>query len=401
MSASSLARTLRGARRLSTAARLPLRPFEVERFDGWNSVITGAEGELSSLTSSEAEPLSLSGLLQMADDEGRRRWMDLSLGYPDQPGSSYLRDEIGKLYESAPTLNVCSPAEGIFLAMTALLEPGDHVVATSPCYQSLTEVARSVGAQITPWTPEGMEKPRFDPERLRELVEPGRTRLVVTNFPHNPTGALPSADEWDDVVAICDGAGAHLFHDEMYRGLEHGNAPSLLPACDLSKRGITLGGLSKTYGLPGLRIGWLASRDAALMARVTELKDYTSITPPAPSEALAFVALRAREKIIAAQRKRLAIGLEATKAFFDDPEVSRHLEWSEPSAGTFCLPRLKGGAKAADYCDALLKRTGLMLLPSTLFEGAGDDRVRLTYARDGQVEKLARWRADLVANGVS
>ena len=85
------------------------RPFEVERFDGC-SVITGAEGELSSLTSSEAEPLSLSGLLQMADDEGRRRWMDLSLGYPDQPGSSYLRDEIGKLYESAPTLNVCSPA---------------------------------------------------------------------------------------------------------------------------------------------------------------------------------------------------------------------------------------------------------------------------------------------------
>ena len=84
---------------------------------------------------------------------GRRRWMDLSLGYPDQPGSSYLRDEIGKLYESAPALNVCSPAEGIFLAMTALLEPGDHVVATSPCYQSLTEVARSVGAQITPWTP--------------------------------------------------------------------------------------------------------------------------------------------------------------------------------------------------------------------------------------------------------
>ena len=303
MSASSLARTLRGARRLSTAARLPLRPFDVERFDGWNSVITGAEGELSSLTSSEAEPLSLSGLLQMADDEGRRRWMDLSLGYPDQPGSSYLRDEIGKLYESAPTLNVCSPAEGIFLAMTALLEPGDHVVATSPCYQSLTEVARSVGARITPWTPEGMEKPRFEPERLRELVEPGRTRLVVTNFPHNPTGALPSADEWDDVVAICDGAGAHLFHDEMYRGLEHGNAPSLLPACDLTKKGITLGGLSKTYGLPGLRIGWLASRDAALMARVTELKDYTSITPPAPSEALAFVALRAREKIIAVEHQ--------------------------------------------------------------------------------------------------
>ena len=167
-------------RRLSTAARL--RPFLIERFEGW------FDGSLS-LSSSECEPISLRDLLSHADDAQRERWEALSLGYTDpSEGSSFLREAIAAHYETLGpgSINVCAPQEGIFLAVSALCHPGDHVVATTPCYQSLTEVARAIGCEVSSWRPEGLEagrSVRFEPSTLAALLRPN-TRAVICNFPH-------------------------------------------------------------------------------------------------------------------------------------------------------------------------------------------------------------------------
>ncbi|KAL1522531.1 hypothetical protein AB1Y20_017518 [Prymnesium parvum] len=434
---------LPAARSLSAAGRLgglaaraastqpsELRRFLVERYDGWTD---GSD----SLSSSECEPISLRELLRHADDEGKQWWEALSLGYPEQPGSDRLRHEIARGYASvgAAQLNVLAPAEGIYLAMRALLSPGDHVVATAPHYQSLGEVARAIGCEVSLWLPEEGGAARFAPRRLGNLMRGrGGTRLVVANWPHNPTGAVPSAEEMGQVVAMCEASGAHLFVDEMYRGLEHGSTAPLPAACDAYERGITLSGMSKTYGLPGLRIGWLASRDEAFMARVAELKDYTSICPPAPSEVLAFIALRSREALLARNRALVADGLSACRA-----HVAAHaelLQWHEPAGGTFAFVGLRGwGAQVSAHAYSQLlyalhhlpihnystssiprittigivlgtqsvsgvnRRAKLMLLPSSLFE-CGDDRVRLTFGRKHTPQLLGRWSDDLSQYGL-
>ena len=144
--------------------------------------------------------------------------------------------------------------------MGALLSPGDRVVAMTPCYQSLTEIARSRGCDVVAWEPHlpAGGAPRFPIETLEEALSARPTRLVVCNLPHNPTGALLSHTEFEALVSLCRRHGCYLFVDEMYRGLEHGGSQAQLPAAvdAYPERGISLGGLSKSYGLPGLRIGW-------------------------------------------------------------------------------------------------------------------------------------------------
>ena len=137
-----------------------------------------------------------------ADDRSLQQWESLSVGYPAfNEGSLFLREEIASLYTSEAIgpaqVNVLVPQEGIYLAMRALLSPGAHVVVTSPCYQSLYEVARAMGCEVSHWQPRGLEAggtPRFDPADLAALLRPS-TRLVVANWPHNPTGAMPSEAE--------------------------------------------------------------------------------------------------------------------------------------------------------------------------------------------------------------
>jgi aspartate/methionine/tyrosine aminotransferase len=171
----SIARS--NGRRFSSAT--PLRPFLVERFPGWTD---GSD----SLSSSETEPLALEELLAHADDECSERWRTLSLGYPSHnEGSPWLRREILAYYASSAVddesmLNVLAPQEGIYLASRALLRPGDHVVATTPLYQSLGEVARSIGCEVSAWRPaNASSRPRFEPATLDALIRPGSTKLVV------------------------------------------------------------------------------------------------------------------------------------------------------------------------------------------------------------------------------
>ncbi len=389
-------------------------PFALERYF--------ARHEFSArylLSASDCQGPAMAELVAMTDDGLLARWENLRLGYTESQGLPELRAEIASLYGEvgaeqvidadraidAEQVLVAAPEEAIFLTMHALLAPGDHVICTFPGYQSLYELARSIGCEVDLWEPaeqvEGAEGAgwRFDPAGLEALIRPD-TKLVVWNFPHNPTGALPSAGDFSRMVDTVARVGAWLFSDEMYRLLEPAPESRLPAAVDLYEQAVSLGGMSKAFGLAGLRIGWVAARDQALLERIKSLKDYTTICSSAPSELLALMALRSGESILAANVARVERNLRAAAVFFD-----RHRDmfrWAPPQAGTVCFPRLvaasgltasgAAGSGAAPrntvsapgaefFCAQVLERTGVLLLPSTVY-GYGDSHFRLGLGRE-------------------
>jgi aspartate/methionine/tyrosine aminotransferase len=367
--------------------RIP--PFALERYFGLHEFRARRL-----LSSSDCETLAVSELLSLADDEALRLWRELRLGYTEARGHPLLREEVAALYPGFTPEEVLEtvPEEGIFLAMHALLEPGDRVVATFPAYQSLHEIARAIGCHVSYWRPDEARGWRFDPDALEALLADG-ARLVVVNFPHNPTGATLDEAGWRRVLELVRAAGARLFSDEMYRFL--GPDPRCHAAED--ERSIVLGGLSKAFGLPGLRVGWLASRDQAFLRGCAELKDYTTICGSGPSEILGLVALRARERIIARNVGLVARNLEAFDAFL--AAVPGLFAWSKPAAGSIGLARYCRPEPASRLCERLVREAGLMLVPSTFFGDDGDRHVRIGLGRADLPEALDELRAWLGRGG--
>jgi aspartate/methionine/tyrosine aminotransferase len=356
-------------------------PFEIERYF--------ARWEFSArhlLSSSDCEPLTLAGLLELADDETRGLWAGLSLAYTDSAGLPALRAEIAGMYDRVDPTEVLEvvPEEGIFLAMQALLEPGDHVVVTWPAYQSLHSLAEAMGCHVSRWTPREADGWRFDVADLRALLR-ADTKLVVLNFPHNPTGYLPPASDYVEALRLAEDVGARVFSDEMYRWLEQDAADRLPSACEISQTAVTLCGVSKTFSLAGLRVGWLATRDEALLTRLAELKDYTTICGSAPSEVLALIGLRAADRIVEANLGIIRENLDAIDRFV--ASASGFGGWRRPKAGSVGLLRWEAPEGTRAACDRLAAESGIMLLPSSVFD-FGDSHVRLGFGRRGFAEGL-------------
>ena len=339
------------------------------------------------LSASDCEALTLAELLAMADPATLDLWRDLSLGYTESQGHPLLREEVARLYSGiAPdeTL-IATPEELIFIAMNVLLAPGDHVIATFPGYQSLYEVAGALGATVTRWalTP-GASGWQLDLAALERSITP-RTRLLVINFPHNPTGHLPTAAELDAIIALARRHSLHIFSDEMYRLLEYDPADRLPSVADLYERGIALSGLSKSFALPGLRIGWLATHDRDFLARAAAFKDYTTICSSAPSEVLGIMALRSRERIVARNLAIIRANLALAEQFF--AAHSGAFRWLPPRAGSVAFPQLIGSTPAADFCRDVLDAKSLMILPGDVFDFGGN-HVRIGLGRRNFGEAL-------------
>lgn len=364
---------------------MKIQPFELERYF--------AKHEFSArylLSSSDCESLSLLEVLEGAHKERIELWIDLKLGYTESSGHPVLRKAIADTYSgfAADEILVVVPEEGIFLSMHALLRPGDHVVCTFPGYQSLYEIARSIGCEISFWEPIEERGWAFDIDQLEGLLRPN-TRLVVVNFPHNPTGFIPSVESYTSLVDLVSQRGIYLLSDEMYRFLEI-DAGSTLPAgCELYPKAFSLSGLSKAYGLPGLRIGWIATHDRQLLAQMMALKDYTTICASAPSEILAIFAMADRDSIIAGHRQRIARNLDVLDDFFIG--YGDCLKWNRPLGGSIGFPRLLLQEGATEFCDTLVEETGIMLAPSSVFH-FGDSHVRFGFGRENLPEVIDRFK---------
>jgi aspartate/methionine/tyrosine aminotransferase len=300
-----------------------------------------------------------------------------------------LRAAIAATYEHlGPDDVLCfvGAQEGLFWTLQELLGPGDHAVVTVPNYQSMESVPLATGAQVSGlplWTGGGAGLVwTLDLERLEALLRP-TTRVVAVNAPNNPTGYVPDAATFTALARLCDERGIRLFSDEVFRGLELDPGRRLPQAADLSERAVCLGVMSKAYGLPGLRLGWIASRDRDLLARIERRKHYTTICAPGPSEHLATVALRHAETVMARNRQIIADNLEVFGAFFAEREGL--FDWSPPDGGCVAFPRYRGPEGAEELCRRAVEQAGVILLPPSLYASSltevPTDRFRIGVGR--------------------
>ena len=342
---------------------------------------------------SDVEGWPMAELLALADDETRSMWEGLRLGYTESTGHPLLRAEIARLHEglSADDVMVFAGAEeAIFCLMSTGLDSGDHVVVTWPGYQSLYEVARASGAKVGLHLLREEDGWGLDVDRLLRSLHT-ETRMVVVNAPHQPTGMLPTEEEWRRLAAECSSRGICLVGDEVYRFLEFDGAATLPAAADLGDRNVSIGVMSKTFAMAGLRIGWLATKDHAVLERCARLKDYTTICSAAPSEVLALIGLRARDRVIARSREIVASNLAVLDDFFD--RRADAFSWVRPRGGSTGFPRLVDGGPADPSADRLAARlvesTGVLLLPSSTF-GFDDAHFRIGLGRADLPEALAK-----------
>jgi aspartate/methionine/tyrosine aminotransferase len=352
------------------------------------------------LSASDCESFTLTELLQMAEPGELQAWHGLKLGYTESAGRPELREAIAGLYPgcTAADLLTVVPEEGILIALNTLLEQGDHVICVSPAYQSLSEIPKSLGCAVTEWPFQCQNGEwSLDLNFLERSITP-RTKLIIINFPHNPTGYLPSRDFQRQLIEIARKQGIYLFSDEMYWLMElEPEAGRLEPAAVAYERGISLFGLSKTFGLPGLRTGWLVARDRELMTKLVSFKDYTTICGSAPGEILALIALKAKARIV---ERNLAI-VRGNLALAADCFGRRHREefgWIPPRAGSICFPELRLAVPVAEFCRGVVERRNVMILPGTVFHYPGN-HFRVGLGRRDFGTALARFEEYLAEFG--
>lgn len=359
-----------------------LSPFKLERYF--------AKYEFSArylLCSSDCESLSVGDLLALepgSDEALQRHW----LGYTESVGAPSLRQEIARIYTTVRPEQVLvhnGAQEAILLFMQAALQPGDHVVVQWPCYQSLFEVARGIGCEISFWEVRAENDWALDLDELKRLFKPN-TRAVVVNTPHNPTGYLMPQADFLELNRLTQEHGLLLFSDEVYRGLEYNPANRLSSACDVNPLAVSLGVMSKTYGLAGLRIGWIATRNADIYNRMAMLKDYTTICNSAPSEFLSELALRHREALAARNLQIIQSNLILLDDFFS--RQAGRFSWVRPKAGPIAFPRLLKG-DVETFCDELVHESGVLLLPGTMYDHPGN-HFRVGFARQNMPSALSQ-----------
>jgi aspartate/methionine/tyrosine aminotransferase len=339
------------------------------------------------LCASDCESFDLGWLLSL-EAGAEQRFLDLGLGYTESPGHPDLRRTITGLYDSIGMEQILvhsGAEEAIFNFMNVALVPGDHVVAHSPCYQSLGEVAHGIGAEVAPWSGDPRNGWRLDLEDLKRALT-DRTRVVVVNFPHNPTGFLPGEAFLQELSDLSAAHGFLIFSDEVYRGLEHDPSHRLPSMADLNQQAVALGVMSKTYGLAGLRIGWVATRNRTILLEMASFKDYTTICSSAPSEFLAELALRHRRRLVERNLGIINANLDLLDRFFD--RHSDRFDWVRPRAGSIAFPRLLQD-EAEVFCRSLREHTGVLLLPGTVF-GPEYNHFRIGFGRSDLPRALER-----------
>lgn len=367
---------------------MPLPPFRLERFFARHEFAVEHV-----LCASDCESWTVGELLELDPGAGEA-FQGLRLGYTESPGAPGLRREIAALYETVDPDDVLvfsGGQEAIFALMQVALEPGERLFVHFPAYQSLHEVARARGCDVVLWRAREEDGWALDPAFLRwQLLQGsgGPARAVVVNSPHNPTGSVLAPERLEDLAGLAREEGLLLVSDEAYRFLELRQEDRAPAACDLDGTALSLGVLSKSFGLPGLRIGWIATRDRALLDRLAGVKDYLTICSSAPSELLAELALRHRDAVLERNRGIVRENLALLEDFLE--RRGDLFEWVPPAAGPVAYPALRAGQGANAFCAELLERTGVLLLPGSLFDDCDHRHVRIGFGRKDFPEGLAR-----------
>jgi aspartate/methionine/tyrosine aminotransferase len=344
------------------------------------------------MTASDAQSMSLSELMAMASPEDRAAFEHLWLGYTETFGAPDLLEEIAQLYANSDSSNVlcfAGASEGIFAANKILLDSDSHAIAITPNYQSHESLPLSI-CDTTGVPLEADDNWSLDIDRIAQAIKPN-TRLVTINFPHNPTGAILPRERLDALIELCRKHGIYILSDEIFNGLGRSGTEHLPYITDLYERGLSLNVMSKAYGLPGLRIGWIACADTELLQRMEKVKHYLSICNSAPSERLALIALKNRERILARNCQIIDENLLKLNAFF-----ARHsglFEWRISDGSCMAFPRYLGADGVELFTQRLVEEAGVLLLPGSIYASSltptPTDRFRIGFGRRGIDEGLA------------
>jgi aspartate/methionine/tyrosine aminotransferase len=357
------------------------------------------------MTASDVESMSMQDLLGLASDEDRAAFEGQWLGYTQTWGAPDLNAEIADTYDRMKAENIlcfAGAGEGIYTVMKVLLTADDHIIVPVPNYQSAETVplgicavtgvrmknrAMEAGASGHDMANNSAADWRLELDDIKAAVRPN-TKVISLNFPHNPTGVVMPREDLDALVIFCRERGIYIFSDEVYRGIETNPAHQLPQIADIYELGISLNVMSKAYGLPGLRIGWIASPALDVLQKCERYKHYLSICNSAPSEQLALIALRARTKILARNTDLVRGNLELLEALFADfPGL---IDWHRPMGGCVAFPKFNGGEGGEEFCRKLIEESGVLLLPSSIYESdiqdVPPDHFRIGFGRDKVVK---------------
>jgi aspartate/methionine/tyrosine aminotransferase len=353
------------------------------------------------LSASEAETLPMRELLAMAAPDDLRRWQALELGYTDLWGAIWLRQTIAGTYTDLTedaVLCFAGAQEALACTARALLTEADHAIVVVPCYQP-SEMAVTAVAEVTGVALDPARGWQLDLANVAAAIRP-TTRLVVINFPNNPTGALIDRTCLDALIALCRQHGLWLVNDEVYRLIDRIPAARLPQIAEVYERGISINALTKSHGLPGLRVGWAACRDRAVLARMATVKSAMSVCLAAPSEVLARIAIHAQARILGRNRALAEENLRRLRGFFAQHDGL--FEWDEPAGGVTAFPRYRGADGTEAFVEALAREAGVLVLPGCVWRSplapTPEDRFRIGFGRDGLVPALAAWQRFLTRN---
>ena len=317
------------------------------------------------LCHSSPETITIADLLAF-EPSVMEDFKNISLGYIENQGSMILRQEITRLHERIDESNVLvtnGGSEGIYLAMMSLLQPSDHVIVQFPWFQSFYELAIARGCDVSRWEMHSKRNWELSVDDLEALVRPN-TKLIIINVPHNPTGYTLSLETFKRIVRMAERNGIYLFSDESNRFIVY-NEDDLLPAAtDLYDKAITLGSMSKSFALPGLRVGWLVTHDAKLLNKFLSLKDYTTSNGSVPSEFLAALALRHKDQLLKRIIKIIKSNLGLLNEFFE--KHNDIISCVLPRAGNVCFPKIL--FEAEDFCQMVRKKTKILLMPGSAYD---------------------------------
>ncbi|HTF07828.1 MAG TPA: capreomycidine synthase, partial [Asanoa sp.] len=264
-------------------------------------------------------------------------------------------------------------SEAIYLVMHLALEPGDEVVVVDPAYQQLHDIAAWRGCRITRWPLDVRGGFAADLVRLRELAA-SRPRMIVVNFPHNPTGVSITPAEQQELVAIAAEAGAWLVWDHAFGELTYSAAPLPLPAW--YDKCIAFGTFSKSYGLAGLRVGWCLA-PPELLARMALLRDYIALYVSPVLEFFAEQAVRHADRIVALQREHAAANLGLLRDWAASvPDLVR---FRAPDGGVTAFVEFLDQPDVVRSCRRLAEEHRVLLVPGACFGDAYADFGRLGF----------------------
>lgn len=347
------------------------------------------------LCCSDSESLSMPEILELASPDEKKLWGRLSLGYTEVLGLPLLRETLTQeLYPGLNKDNILMFAgaeDGIFCALYTLIEPEDHAIVLTPCYQSLLEIPKLKKAKVSEIQLKEEEGWRINLNSIKEVIKPN-TKCIIINFPHNPTGQVIEEEALQELINLCESKGIWLFSDEVYRLLGKPDKPWAPPAAVAYNKGLSLGVMSKAFGMGGLRIGWLACQDKSMLKKIEYMKHYTTICNSAPSEILSLISLRNQDKILVRNNQIIEDNLKILDRFI--LEYKHLFEWVRPQGGCIGFVKYKGDEPIDAFCDRLVREKSVLLLPASIYDYKSN-HFRIGFGRKNMLESLNQFKAFL------